>query len=750
MAEFSNAFLEGLARMCSDESELALSRHRKTASKSLRVLSQHSYSQELDELRGRLVATSDVEDSHRRETAYEWFLDNYYLINETAQTLAEDVPANFYFELPSLVVTEGEKHTRLPRIYVLARELIEEISEPPNRVALEAFLDGFQRRVQLSIGELWAFPAMLRAVCLEKIVESLSLLSAEDNPETELDDLLSVHPAMVAFAVRTLIELKTIPWRLVFEHCSLVHRELLEDPAAVYSLMDFATCDRYRRIVEGLALRSGCDELTAAAQANALAQEASAEGHADGLQNHVGYYLVGNGRYQLERTLGAQLALRIKVGRTLMRLATPVYLLSIAVVTLCTIGLLAAYLVSVSAGPIAIILASMLALVPSSGFAIALVQWVITNLIVPERLPRLAVETGIGDENRTLVVIPTLFGDVEEVHELVRRLEIHYLANPDPNLGFAILADYTDALQETTPADEVLVARARAGIDLLNQRYGESGSGPFHLLVRERRLNALEGVWMGWERKRGKLEEFNRLLAGDRDTSYSLHVGDAGGLEDIRFVITLDSDTELPKDAARRLVGTLAHPLNRAQFDGDRLCSGYTVLQPRLDISPEASHRSRFSGVFAGDTGLDIYSRAVSNVYQDFFGSGVYVGKGIYDVDAFRRCLEGRVPENSLLSHDLFEGIYGRTGLVTDVVLFEDYPQNYLSYARRLHRWIRGDWQLLPWLRSRVPAGAGRLIANPFSQIDRWKVVDNLRRSLLPIALLAMFVSGWTWLPGNP
>ncbi len=706
--------------------------------------------------------TSPAESSadFRRRPAVEWFLDNFYLIAETARALRKDIPPSFYHELP--VVRDAAHY--LPRAYVLAREFLAHSVRPPDHNVLEAFLLSFQEYGALRIGELWAFPAMLRAVCLQQIADGLhqmqgnNVASQDIRAEGTTGSVVENQDDIVSLAVRTLIALKTISWREVFEGCSLVHQELVKDPSGVYATMDFGTRDRYRHVVQELAKRVGCEEIFVAQRACAAA---TAHLRNDGedqnvyqRRQHIGYYLIDQGRPELELILGVRLSFWEKLGRVLLRSATPVYLAAVGVATLLVVLPLLFYLDSLGVGMKEIVLGAVVALLPASVFAVAWTQWVITNLITPKRLPRLSMESGIGSDYTTFVVIPTLLGDLDEVHALVKKLELHYLANPDPNLRFALLADFTDATEAVQPEDEELLSRATDGITLLNQRYGHAGTGPFHLLVRERRFNSTEGVWMGWERKRGKLEEFNRLLAATSirsiDTSYTIHVGAADGLENVQFVITLDSDTELPRDAARRLVSILAHPLNRACVVGDRIDCGYTVLQPRLDINPDASHRSRFSRIFAGDTGLDIYSRAVSDVYQDFFGMGVYAGKGIYDVDAFRSSLEGRVPENALLSHDLFEGIHGRVGLVTDVVLYEDYPANYLVYARRLHRWIRGDWQLLPWLRFRVPSPTGRRVANPFAHIDRWKVLDNLRRSLFPVALFALLLSGWTWLPGNP
>ncbi|HEB88498.1 MAG TPA: cellobiose phosphorylase, partial [Deltaproteobacteria bacterium] len=326
------------------------------------------------------------------------------------------------------------------------------------------------------------------------------------------------------------------------------------------------------------------------------------------------------------------------------------------------------------------------------------------------------------------------------------------LSNPDPNLEFVLLTGLPEADQPTLPGDAPLVEQVVAGIAELNRRHAHEGSGPFHLLHRQRRFNPAEGRWMGWERKRGKLDQFNRLLLGEQVDSFETREGDARRLEGIRFVITLDSDTQLPQGTAARLIGTLAHPLNRPWTDASsgRVTAGYTIIQPRVETTPESGNQSLFTRLYCGDTAIDIYSRAVSDVYQDLFGTGIYVGKAIYDLAAFSRSLAGRVPENALASHDLFEGVHGRAALATDIVLYEDYPPSYLAFVRRLHRWVRGDWQLLPWLRRRVPGARHDYLPNRFSWIDRWKIIDNLRRSLLPAALFSLVVSAWTWLPGRP
>ena len=349
-------------------------------------------------------------------------------------------------------------------------------------------------------------------------------------------------------------------------------------------------------------------------------------------------------------------------------------------------------------------------------------------------------------------MIPSLLGSTNDAEGLLRQIERHRLSNPDPNLEFVLLTGFPEADVSRLPEDATALDRAVRGIAELNRQHDPNHSGRFHLLHRERRFNRVVGRWMGWERKRGKLDEFNRLMLGEKVQSYETREGDASRFDGIRYVITLDSDTDLPQGAAARLIGTLAHPLNRAETDSasGRVVNGYTVIQPRVETSPKSSNRSLFTRIYCGDTAIDIYSRAVSDVYQDLFGTGIYIGKAIYDLAAFSKSLAGRVPENALASHDLFEGVHGRAALATDIVLYEDYPPSYLAFAQRLHRWVRGDWQLIPWLRKSVPSAQLDYLPNRFAWIDRWKIIDNLRRSLLPPALFLLIVSGWTWLPGNP
>ncbi len=542
--------------------------------------------------------------------------------------------------------------------------------------------------------------------------------------------------------------LSAIDWPLFFDRVSVVEQALREDPAGAYAEMDFGTRDRYRHSIEDLSRRSRTPELVVAQRAIALCREAQAQDPSSDRRHHVGYYLISRGRFRLEQDLGYPPRARERLARFVFRHPAIGYLATIAAGTAIGVWALAVYGLRQGAATADVWLIVLLVLIPVSELAIALLNSLLTSAILPRQLPRLALRHGIPAHDRTVVAVPAIIDSESRIESLFHDLEVRFFANRDAHLHFALLTDFADATERTMPGDDRLLEAARAKIDALNGRHGE---GRFFLFHRERRWNAGEGRWMGWERKRGKLHEFNRLLRGATDTSFLPTHGDLSILRSIRYVITLDSDTRLPIEAARRLVGTLAHPLNRPRFDPrlQRVTEGYGVLQPRVQVSIESAARTTFARVFSGHVGLDPYTTAVSDVYQDIFHEGSYVGKGIYDVDAFEAALAGRVPENALLSHDLFEGLYARAGLCTDIDLVDDYPSNYLAFAARQHRWVRGDWQIARWLWRTVPDASGRTVHNTLPAVSRWKILDNLRRSLLAPALAALFVAGWTVLPGS-
>ena len=705
--------------------------------------------------------------------AAEWFLDNYYVIQRAQRQVEEDLPPGYYDELPRL--TEPDEGRGLPRVYMVARSLVVHEGCQIEIEHIRRFTHAYQEIQPLTMGELWALPLMLRLVLIHSIIQSASRLTETSVPRKLVSDPLLLHyeiddADVVAAAVPSLHRLANQDWKRFFESVSLVEQELNRDPAGLYGKMDFETRNRYRQMVEILAAATAEPEVAVAhtaIQLASLSAETAAETAAEmaavdvdgkgddewaGLEMppniHVGYYLLAGGREELEQALGYEARGIVRLRRWLLNHPTLVYLGSIGVVAALILGGLLFYAQAVGGTSLQLVLTFFILLIPVTSIAVGLVNWLLTHLIEPRVLPKLDFSEDVPRQASTAVVIPAMLTSEEEARSLLRQLELHYLCNPDPGIRYALLTDFADADSETTEDDDHLLAVALGELRAMNERHeGE----PFYLLHRSRQWNEKEGVWMGWERKRGKLHEFNRLLRGATDTSYFVQEGDLDGLKGVQYVITLDADTVLPRESAHRLIGTLAHPLNRAQFDPQtgKVVSGYTVLQPRTEIQPTSATQSLFARVFAGDAGLDLYTLAVSDIYQDLFGEGIYVGKGIYDVDAFERSLEGKAPENALLSHDLFEGIQGRAGLVTDVVFYEDFPPHYLVHVRRSHRWVRGDWQLLPWLLPRFlrPKAYGNA---QLEVIDWWKIFDNLRRSLNSPALLLLFVAGWTFLPGQP
>ncbi|MEO8504785.1 MAG: glucoamylase family protein [Acidobacteriota bacterium] len=546
----------------------------------------------------------------------------------------------------------------------------------------------------------------------------------------------------MANIITSIRHLAAIDWPEFVERTSRVEALLRRDRTGIHSAQLFSTRDAMRHAVEELARGSRSTETAVAERALDLATESPGA--------PVGAFLLGEQRPELEASLGFSPPPRARLARAVRRAGLPGYLGAAAALTAGFLALLWHLAAAVIPSPFALLGLAVLSAWPVSEAAIALLQRLLASLLPPRPLPKLALEDGIPPALRTLVAVPMLFADAAEVDRLVERLEVHFLANDDGDLYFALLGDFLDASEARHADDAELIAVAQAGIARLNLRHGPApgGGDRFRVLWRERRSNPSQGVYMGWERKRGKLHELNRLLRGATDTTYAAASEPPEG---VRYVVTLDADTRMPRGAVRRLVGTLAHPLQHPRLGppGSPLAGGYAVVQPRtMPMLPPRGEESRYQWLFAGPTGLDPYVGAVSDVYQDTFGEGSYTGKGIYDVDAFEHALHGRVPENRLLSHDLFEGSFARVALATDIVLFEDFPAHAGVDASRQHRWTRGDWQLLPWLAPRVPAIAGP-IANPLGGLARWKILDNLRRSLLAPAALTLLLAVWWLAPAS-
>jgi cellobiose phosphorylase len=610
-------------------------------------------------------------------------------------------------------------------------------SNPP---MVSSFVAELARRLQGQSAALALPLTWIEQRLSESAVSIESLVQAET--QEQAGDQVSIGNT-----IGSLRFLGSMDWREFFEAMSFVERKLREDPGGCYGRMDFTTRDRYRHAVEKIARASALSEVDIARHALRLAHEGAGAHGGEDRSAHVGFYLVGKGRPHLERASAMRVSPLERARRMARRMPLALYLGAIVSLTaaLATWLVIRAYGAGVD-GWVFVAFAAVVA-TAASQLAVGWVNWLAALLIMPRPLPRMDYSRGIPAPARTLVVVPTLLTDAGAIEGLAEALEVRFLANRDDHLHFGLLTDLGDAPQESLAADAPLVALAAKAIADLNEKYGRADA--FFLFHRPRLWNPRERVWMGRERKRGKLSDLNALLRGGAKDRFACIVGETHALAQVKYVITLDTDTQLPRDCARQLVGVMAHPLNRARFDkaGVVVTEGYGILQPRVSVSLAGAERSRYASLHSGEPGVDPYTRTVSDVYQDAFAEGSFIGKGIYDVDAFEAALGARFPDDRILSHDLLEGCYARSGLLSDVQLYEEYPASYRADMSRRHRWIRGDWQLAGWLLSAVPGPGKQRLPNPLSALSRWKLLDNLRRSLVPVALTLMLIVGWAVLP---
>ena len=767
----------------------------------------------INEIRRTLAEASRLEQ--RISQPAEWILDNAHIVQTQIDDVRLNLSKKFYHQLPALTADPN-----MPRIYRWAVELVERRDGYLDRHSIGDFLDSSQERTPFTIGELWAFPLMIKIALIHRLrwlaqelhqnlydqqdadywanrllvatrlepnlIFAFLAGMAQDQPEpsphfasrligylhdeaaalvpvvgwleqklaSTLDEAVLAEKtaqaranASIGNGVTSLRLLMLLDWREVFDDHSLVEQKLAQDPAGVYAGMDFETRNRYRGAVEEIARAGGRDEGEVAAAAVELAREAAGESGGSLPPGHIGYYLIGRGRPMLTQRLEVREAPGHRVLEWVYQHATPLYLGGIGGLTLSLLTLLVTLGAGFGTGPPTLVLLALVSLPAASQVAVQLVNYLCSRLLPPRLLPKMSfAKEGIPDEFRTLVVVPMLLVSEANLRREIEKLEIRYLANQDPNLIFALFSDYADADTLQADGDELLQVAAD-GMKALNQLHGEQR---FYLFHRERVWTESEQSFIGWERKRGKLEVLNRLISGEAqdDEESVVRVGDAQRLTNVRFVITLDSDTQLLRDTARRLVETLAHPLNRPSLDQQANPDAYTIIQPRVTTTPLFGMATSFRRLFTDPVGTDPYSRAVSDVYQDLTGEGSYIGKGIYDPRAFHQALGGRFPEQRILSHDLIEGAHVRVGLASDIELLDDFPADYIAYSGRQHRWIRGDWQIAHWCLPRVPGMDGKLVDNPLSILNRWKILDNLRRSLVPAGLIAFLLASWFTTPG--
>ncbi len=754
--------------------------------------------------------------------AGEWLLDNFHIVQEHVREVHEALPRGYYRELPELA---SGRLAGYPRVYELAIALISHSEARIDVDNLDLFVSAYQSVTPLTIGELWALPAMFRigliesvrrmtlrtmrrmreieeadawalrietaseqgavelggaldafvqapprltAVFIARFLHQLRLTRGAILPLVEIEEWISermvtdevasaraaqhlaLTQVIMAHSITSLRTIAQLDWRMFVERHSVLEAVLLTDPAGYHARMAFGTRDHYRHVVERVARRTRQPEEDVARMAVDLARAAAQDHGPDHVRSHVGYFLVDDGLRELEAAAGYRPRAREALHRWVLR--HPDTAFAASVLTGFVAALAAVLWLAGPAARGAWIPILILALIPASHVASVVVDQLVTVLLPPRTLPRLDLGPcdGVPAELRTAVVVPTLFDSIAAVDEAFDHLEVQFLANRGAHLHFCVLSDFTDAAEQTRETDAAIVAAAVARVHDLNDRYAPLDRDAFQLFHRPRRWNARQGVWMGWERKRGKLAEFNHFLRDGAAGAFATIAGNVEPLGSVRYVITLDADTVLPPGSAAALIGTLAHPLNRAVYDPgrSRVVRGYGILQPRVGVTLPSAYRTHFSSIHSGHPGVDPYTSATSDVYQDLFGEGSFTGKGIYDVEVFERAMRGRFPENTLLSHDLIEGSYARAGLVTNIMVYDDYPARYLTFTRRKHRWIRGDWQLLRWLSPRVPGPEGPE-ANRLSLLSRWKIFDNLRRSTVEIGLVLFLFAGWVLLPGS-
>ncbi len=612
-------------------------------------------------------------------------------------------------------------------------------SDPP---LMSSFVAELARRLQ-GQGPALALPLTWIEQRLSEAGTTIQQLVEAENQRQAADQV------SVSNSIASLRLLGAMDWREFVETMSAVEQVLREDIGGVYGRMDFPTRDRYRHVIEKTAKHSRLSESAVARAAIELAQGNAASPGSHPRAGHVGFFLIDDGLRQLQE----KTEVRLSAADALRKLGARFpLLLYVGTIVLLSAVIAGGLLVKAQAGGVhgwALGLVGILSLLCASQLAVTLVNWLATLLAPPHLLPRMDFSKGIPPEWRTLAVVPAMLASAANLEELIEALEVRFLANRDDNLHFGLLTDFPDADQESLPEDAPLLRLARQRIEQLNDKYPGKNCGTFFLFHRPRRWNAGERTWMGYERKRGKLGDLNALLRGDPGDRFSLVVGDTQVLSSVKYVITLDTDTQLPRDSAWQFAGAMAHPLNRARYDPgqQRVVEGYGILQPRVSASLPGTNRSRYARMWGSEPGIDPYTRAVSDVYQDLFHEGSFIGKGIYDVDAFEQALNGRFPENRILSHDLLEGCYARAGLLSDVQLYEEYPSRYSADVSRRYRWIRGDWQLFRWVLPGAPGPDGRAQHNPLSGLSRWKIFDNLRRSLIPSALVLFLILAWTVLP---
>ncbi len=763
-------------------------------------------------IEGYIYIDREVRNNREVAPASEWLLDNVYLIEKEYKHIKHNMPQAYYKNLPVIdrgimkgypriyhlcaelvshsegridentierfvnsyqsraVLTSGELWALPIMIRIALIQNIDKITESvvyssKEKLKADKVADKFMLAVESSNEDLLLneisdenieltpyFTERLLRVVRENGVDSDKLYQWINEKlelkETNVEKTINLEHQMQASeqtamgnCINTIREIEAMDWKQCFDKLSYVENTLMQDWSGIYTNMDFESRDYYRHKVEKLAYMINKPESYIAKKAVECAIQAE-EVEGREYEKHVGYYIVDDGVNYLKEKCDYKVkgfnALKDKikehsVGCYMATIGIGMLILIIAFLSMSYIHdnerVLWRY-----------VLATLVLVVPCSEIIISFLNWNLMNLTTPSFIPKLELKEGIGEENRTIVVIPTILNNIEKAQDVIDSMEVYHLANSDENIYFALLGDFQDSEQKEEAQDKIINEAMLSAVKRLNSKYRNKEEDLFYFFNRYRKFNEKENTWMGWERKRGKLMEFNSLIRGDKNTSYDVISGDLSELSKAKYIITLDVDTQLPRGSAKKLIGAMSHILNKPYIDKNenKVVRGYGVMQPKVSISILSSNKTSFSKIFSGEIGIDTYTTAVSDVYQDLFDEGIFMGKGIYNIDIFHDMLKDEIPENSILSHDLLEGVYTRAALVTDIEVIDSYPAYYNASSKRLHRWVRGDWQLLPWLRKKS-----------MDPLSKWKIVDNLRRSLLTPSIILLIALSFQILPNG-
>jgi len=767
----------------------------------------------LEENFKQITKTYDILNSNLKlginiHPAGEWLLDNYYIIEETYRTIKKELSLKKY---TNFVGIQNGEYEGFARIYVLASEIVGYTDGRIDGDKLKSFLNAYQNKKTLGMEEIWNISVFLNISLIEKIrnvcdkvyfvqiqkykVESIIERLVENKQDEDLVYKRHVENSKLPFSKEPFIEYlsyrlngygkKSVPYlkildeqvektgttigeiikkehfdialkklsignciksikdiqrinfTAIFEKINGVEEILKKDPANVYSKMTYKTKEYYRNKIKELSKKTEISEIYITSKALELANKNSK----DEKKSHIGYYIIDKGLTDLKKELNikenflSDLKQREKLYIGIIIILTSIF-------TLLTTTLF----INVAQNLILSILFLIFSFIPISEIVIKFTQYILSKNVKPKLIPKLDFTDGIPKDYSTMVIMPTILKSKENVQEYLEKLEVYYLANKSENIFFTLLGDCATSSKEVENYDLEVIETGKEIIQKLNKKYGEN---IFNFIYRKRLWNSKENNFLGWERKRGLITEFNQFLLGKKENTFKYNSFLNKEIQDIKYIITLDSDTNLVLDTAKELIGAMAHILNIPVIDEKRnvVLEGHALMQPRIGIDLDSSRKTLFTKIYAGLGGVDAYSGAISDIYQDNFGEGNFTGKGIYDLKVFNKVLENAIPENTVLSHDLLEGIYTRCALVTDVILIDGYPSKFNSYITRLSRWIRGDWQIIAWLTNGIRDKKQNKICNPIGELGKFKILDNLRRSLLEITqlislILILFANG--------